>query len=300
VHRAPLHRVPKIIIFAVMQQILQYIQEQLQGLYPDTEIKSFSYLILEFVCRKDKHALLRDKDNQLSAKETDKVREIVEELKKYRPIQYILGETEFYGLKFSVDENVLIPRPETEELVDLILNFSLLPCGPGERLILDIGTGSGCIAIALAKHLPQASVYALDISENALEIARKNAQMNQVNVEFIRQDIFSPFSIFHFPFSIFVSNPPYIIPSEKKFMSSNVLDYEPHQALFVPEEKPLLFYERMADIGLQHLAENGLLFFEVNAFFGKATAEMLWEKGYKSVELFKDISGKDRMIKASV
>ncbi|MDR0864729.1 MAG: peptide chain release factor N(5)-glutamine methyltransferase [Candidatus Symbiothrix sp.] len=283
-----------------MQQTLQYIQEQLQGLYPATEIKSFSYWILEFVCQKDKHALLRDKDNQLSAKETGKVREIVEELKKYRPIQYIVGETEFYGLKFRVDENVLIPRPETEELVDLILNLSPLPCGKG--LILDIGTGSGCIAIALAKHLPQASVYALDISEKALEVARKNAQLNNVNVEFIQQDILTntPFSIFHFPFSILVSNPPYIIPSEKREMSSNVLNYEPHQALFVPEEKPLLFYDKIADIGLQHLAENGLLFFEVSAFFGKAVADMLRKKGYTSIELFKDISGKDRMIKAEL
>lgn len=286
-----------------MQQTLQYIQQQLQGLYLTSEIKSFFYLILEFVCKKDKYILLRDKDNQLSSNELIQIQGIVEELKKFRPIQYILGETEFYGLKFKVNENVLIPRPETEELVDRIIRHAS-GLFPQERQspaksVLDIGTGSGCIAVALAKQIPGASVYALDISEKALEIALQNAQANGVSVSFFQQDIFedNPFSVFRFPFSIIVSNPPYIVPSEKQQMSPNVLNYEPHQALFVPEEQPLLFYERIADLGLKHLEKNGFLFFETGSLFGKAIAEMLRKKGYQSVELLKDISGKDRMVR---
>jgi release factor glutamine methyltransferase len=279
-----------------MQQSLRFIKEQLQGLYSDPEIRSFSYLMLESVCRTGKQTLLRDKDKQLSANEAGKIRKIVEELKIFRPIQYILGETEFYGLKFKVNEQVLIPRPETEELVERVLRG----CTHGTRCtILDIGTGSGCIAVALAKNLPEAKVYALDISEEALEIARQNAELNNVKVNFFQQDLFAPqLSIINYQLSIIVSNPPYIVPSEKQDMSSNVLDYEPHQALFVPEEQPLLFYERIADFGLTHLKDGGQLYFETGSRFGKAVAEMLREKGYQAVELFQDISGKDRIVEA--
>jgi release factor glutamine methyltransferase len=277
-----------------MQKTLQFIQQQLRDLYPLSEIKSFSYRILESVCRKDKQALLRDKDSHLSANEMNRVRAIVGELRKYRPIQYVLGETEFYGLKFIVNENVLIPRPETEELVDWVIKSC---AGKAKRYtILDIGAGSGCIAVSLAKNLPTASVCALDISQKALDVAKQNAQLNKVSVEFVQQDIFANPPLGEW--DIIVSNPPYVLPSEKKEMSANVLDYEPHQALFVPEEKPLLFYERIAGIGLRHLEKEGTLFFEINAFFGKAVVEMLQEKGYQSVELLKDISGKDRMISA--
>jgi release factor glutamine methyltransferase len=289
-----------------MQQTLQCIQQHLQGLYPASEIKSFAYLILEFVCKKDKQVLLRDKDNQLSPNELIQIQEIIEELKKFRPIQYILGETEFYGMKFKVNENVLIPRPETEELVDWIIR-SVSNLSPQERKIstrsiLDIGTGSGCIAAALAKHIPDASVLALDISEKTLEIALQNVQINGVTVSFFQRDIFenNPLAGLRLPFSIIVSNPPYIVPSEKQQMSPNVLNYEPHQALFVPEEQPLLFYERIADLGLEHLEKNGFLFFETGSLFGKSVAEMMRKKGYQSVELLKDISGKDRMVKGQL
>jgi release factor glutamine methyltransferase len=279
-----------------MQKTLSSIQKQLQDLYSNAEIKSLSYLILEWVCKKDKSALLLDKDTHLSEIEYIQVQKIVEELKKYRPIQYILGESDFFGLKFFVDENVLIPRPETEELVDLILQKKIV-----SPKILDIGTGSGCIAISLAKNIPNAAVFALEISEKALTVSKKNAIRNNVNVTFILYDIFDDFpKTLPEKFDIIVSNPPYILPSEKMFMSSNVLDYEPHTALFVPENQPLLFYERIADIGLKHLKKDGFLFFETNALFGKATAEMLQNKGYSSVELFKDISGNDRMIRADL
>jgi len=246
---------------------------------------------------------LRDKDNHLSSNEVRRIRKIVEELKKYRPIQYILGETEFYGLKFIVNENVLIPRPETEELVDWILQ--LFPVQEREKekgVCLDIGTGSGCIAVSLSKNLPGFSVYALDISDKALAVARHNAELQQAEVRFFQQDILDAQALsspeLPHEWNIIVSNPPYVVPSEKKNMSPNVLNYEPHRALFVLEEKPLLFYERIADIGLQHLKKDGFLFFEINSRCGEMTVRMLKNKGYKNVELLKDISGNDRMIKA--
>jgi release factor glutamine methyltransferase len=295
-----------------MQHTLSFIKEQLRNFYPESEIKSFSYLILESVCGLDKHSVLRGKDTHLSLNERLRIQKIVEDLKKYRPIQYILGETEFYGLKFKVDENVLIPRPETEELVDLIRRSDLSPnpspqergvwnraCMPWKRSCLDIGAGSGCIAVALAKNLPYISVYAMDISEKALKIARQNADANQVKVQFLQHDILADWpTALPEKWDIIVSNPPYITPEEKETMLKNVLDYEPHQALFVPQEKPLLFYERIAGLGVYHLKETGALYFEINAHYGKETVEMLQAKNYRTVQLFKDISGKDRMIKA--
>jgi release factor glutamine methyltransferase len=281
-----------------MQKTIAFIHEQLQDLYPVQEIKSLCYLVLEFVCRKDRQSLLLGKDKQLSSNERLRVQEIVSGLKNHRPLQYITGETEFYGLKFCVDENVLIPRPETEELVDWIVKSE-----PKPLLSLDIGAGSGCIAIALAKSLSNsaAAFYALDISEKALAVARKNAEANGVKVHFIHCDILKEWSA-ALPerFDLIVSNPPYVTPQEKALMSRNVLDYEPHRALFVPQEKPLLFYERIADVGWKHLKESGSLFFETSSLYGKETAKMLEKKGYRSVELMKDISGKDRMIKAQL
>ncbi|KAA6302021.1 MAG: Release factor glutamine methyltransferase [Candidatus Ordinivivax streblomastigis] len=281
-----------------MQTAFYYLQEQLQGFYPASEIKSMCYLILESVCCIDKQSLLRDKDRKLSAKETMRIQEITEELKRFRPVQYILGETEFYGLPFQVDENVLIPRPETEELVEQIIQRQI-KSGKTNGSILDVGTGSGCIAIALAKHLPAATIHALDISEKVLDVARRNTNINKVNIEFIQQDILADnfvSSTFRLPFSVIVSNPPYIVPSEKAGMSANVLEYEPHQALFVPEDQALLFYERIADMGLKFLQVDGLLFFETGCLFGQAVAGMLGQKGYRSVELIQDISGKDRIV----
>ncbi|MDR1436536.1 MAG: peptide chain release factor N(5)-glutamine methyltransferase [Candidatus Symbiothrix sp.] len=281
-----------------MRKTIAFIHEQLQDLYPVTEIKSLCYLILEFVCRKDRQSLLSGKDTQLSPNERILAGEIVSGLKNYRPLQYITGETEFYGLKFRVNENVLIPRPETEELVDWIVKSGPVPA-PG----LDIGTGSGCIAISLVKSLPAvfSSFHAPDISEEALLVARENAEANGTEIQFTCCDILKEWpAALPQQFGLIVSNPPYVTPQEKAFMSRNVLDYEPHGALFVPQESPLLFYERIADIGRKHLMEKGNLFFETSSLYGKETAEMLRKKGYRSVELKKDISGKDRMIKAQL
>jgi len=278
-----------------------FIEEQLRNFYPDSEIKSFCYLILESVCSMDKTSVLRHKDKQLSLNEHLRIQEIIEDLKKYRPIQYILGETEFYGLKFKVNENVLIPRPETEELVEWIIREEKPQ--PGYQL-LDVGTGSGCIAVALAKHLPEAEVFALDISVEALDVARQNAAMNQAKVHFFQHDILgdeplaSPFS--SLSFDCIVSNPPYITLGEQAEMAKNVLDYEPHQALFVLNDNPLLFYERIAAFARQRLKEAGSLYFETSSRYGQAAAKMLEDKNFKQVKLLKDISGNDRIIIAKL
>lgn len=286
-----------------MQKTISFIESELEGLYPPNEIRSFTHRIIEYLFHQEKQFFLLDKDKQLSPIERVRAEEIVTELKKFRPIQYILGETEFYGLKFKVNENVLIPRPETEELVDLVINDILQLAqnykSPSLPLsILDIGTGSGCIAISLAKKFNSVLVSGIDVSEAALETAKLNASINNVSVNFVQADILK--DQLSMQYDIIVSNPPYITPKEKKEMSKNVLDYEPHEALFVPEKQPLLFYERIADIGKEHLESNGKLYFETSSLYGRETALMLENKGYKNILLLKDISGKDRMIKAEI
>ena len=253
----------------------------------------------------DKSSVLRHKDKKISSNERFRIQEILEELKKHRPIQYILGETEFYGMKFKVDENVLIPRPETEELVEWIIKEDAPPPYPlhkrGEKYkLLDIGTGSGCIAVTLAKHFPEAEMFALDISEKALDIARQNAIKNQVDVTFFQYDILKnePFA---FPlFDCIAGNPPYITSKEKTEIAKNVLDYEPHQALFVPDDNPLLFYERIADFARNHLKETGSLYLETSSLYGRASAKVFEDKKFRSVKLLKDISGNDRIIIAKL
>ncbi|MDR1682913.1 MAG: peptide chain release factor N(5)-glutamine methyltransferase [Candidatus Symbiothrix sp.] len=308
-------------MITTIQTAIDFMQTQLTGLYSDSEIRAMTYRTLESVCETNRIAILRGKDKQLSAIQTKRMEDIVADLQKFRPIQYILGETEFFGLPFKVNEHVLIPRPETEELVELIIESGKLRMENdeewrvknGELRILDIGTGSGCIAVALVKNFPNAKVYALDISEKALAVAKENAKLNQVNIHFMQYDILNPqttldapqlanaeccFSTLNSRFSIIVSNPPYIVPSEKAEMSANVLNYEPHEALFVSENRPLLFYEAIADFGLQYLEPDGRLFFETGSLFGQNLAEMLCRKGYRNVQLRKDISGNERMISA--
>ncbi|MDR2690720.1 MAG: peptide chain release factor N(5)-glutamine methyltransferase [Dysgonamonadaceae bacterium] len=279
--------------------MFSYVKAQLRDYYTESEIKSLYFLIMESVCRLDTQSVLLGKDAQIFPEEKLIIERIIEDLKKYRPVQYILGETEFYGLKFKVNGQVLIPRPETEELVERILNDFTVCRSP--FTVLDIGTGSGCIAVALAKFLPGAEVYASDISEKALEVARANALNNQTDVRFVRHDIFDGWPE-NLPeqLDVIVSNPPYVTPEEKKDMSKNVLDCEPHQALFVPQEKPLLFYERIADLAQVHLRANGRLYFETSAVYGKDTAEMLGSKGFGAVRLFRDISGKERILVAGI
>ena len=281
-----------------MTETIKHIKTSLVGIYPDSEIKGIIRLIMEQICDLQPHQYLINLDIQLSEEKRKTIFEVIERLRTKEPIQYILGTAYFYSLPFEVNPSVLIPRPETEELVDRIIadnNSSI------KKNILDIGTGSGCIAITLQKKLETAHVYAVDISAEALNVAKRNAINNQVNVTFIQTDILQPEKVkkdLSCTFDIIVSNPPYIKQEEKKEMDRNVLDFEPHLALFVPDHDPLLFYRHIAELGKEKLNENGLLYFEINATCGEITCQMLQEKGYHKIQLIKDLSGKDRIIKA--
>jgi release factor glutamine methyltransferase len=278
-----------------MQTALQYIQSELQGVYPETEIKSFGLLIVEKLTGFSRTQIIVNKNTQFSIEQQHEIEKIVDKLKNNVPIQYILGETEFYGLPFKVNESVLIPRPETEELVEWILSENT---HENELTVLDIGTGSGCIAISLKKCSPTWSVEAFDISEKALVTATQNAHLNGVNLAFSEVDILNPPAFTNKKWDIIVSNPPYVLNEEKDFISQNVLAHEPHLALFVPDDDALLFYRHIAQFAKHHLNQNGKLYFEINRMFGEITVELLEYMGFSCVEFRKDISGNDRMIKA--
>ncbi len=276
-----------------MQSVLQHIKSELQGLYPETEIKSFSYLIIEKLTGFSRTEILINKNTLFSAEQHNVIESFIEKLKKFVPIQYILGETEFYGLPFNVNESVLIPRPETEELVDWIRNEN--DCYENLQ-ILDIGTGSGCIAISLKHEFPNAAVDAFDISETALETAQSNANRNRLEVNFSKVDILNASGVDK-KWDIIVSNPPYVLENEKSQIHPNVLENEPHLALFVPDNDPLLFYREIALFAQNHLTGSGKLYFEINREYGKATVDLLSELGFQDIELRKDISGNDRMVR---
>ncbi|MHB1196910.1 MAG: peptide chain release factor N(5)-glutamine methyltransferase [Lutibacter sp.] len=266
---------------------------ELSNVYPETEIQSFFNILIEFKLHLSRIQLALEHNFELDNDDLDFLQNALLKLKNQIPVQYIVGETSFYGLMFKVDKNVLIPRPETEELVEWILQNHK----KSESLkILDIGTGSGCIAISLAKNLPNAQVSALDISEEALNVAKNNAELNQVTIDFIHADILS---IEKLPdtFDVIVSNPPYVRESEKDQMQQNVLSNEPHIALFVENENPLLFYDKIAELSKNHLTENGVLYFEINQYLGAEIVDLLKSKGFKNIEPKKDIYSVDRMVK---
>lgn len=265
--------------------------EELSPFYDEKEVESFFYLVLEQFHQKKRIDLALNLDLEMDALQLLRWESVVAELKKQKPIQYILGETEFYGLPFLVNENTLIPRPETEELVDLIRKEN--QTSPVK--ILDIGTGSGCIAISLAKNLPNAGVSAIDVSEKALAIATKNAKINQVEVKFISKNILETDDLEEL-FDVIVSNPPYVRLLEKTEIKPNVLEYEPHLALFVADDDALLFYRKIAQLALKNLNQNGKLYFEINQYLGKETVELLENLGFKKVRLMRDVYGNDRMI----
>jgi protein-(glutamine-N5) methyltransferase, release factor-specific len=280
-----------------MTGTISYIKECLNSFYPPEEVKSFVRIIMRQVCHLEPHKLLIDKDNYLSEAEKEKIKAIVERLSKYEPIQYILGTAEFCGYSFSVNPSVLIPRPETEELVERIYNNEK---GRSVKL-LDIGTGSGCIAISLAKMLTDAKVFAVDISKEALIVAKRNAEENSAIVSFNEIDILSISDDVPFlqeKLDVIVSNPPYVLHKEKTAMNKNVLEYEPHTALFVPDNDPLLFYRKIAQLGIKYMNPNGRLYFEINAMYGQMTIDLLKNKGYSNINLISDLSGRDRMIEA--
>ncbi|ESU19636.1 hemK protein [Flavobacterium cauense R2A-7] len=224
---------------------------------------------------------------------------VVAQLKEQRPIQYILGETEFYGLPFYVNEHTLIPRQETEELVDWIVKGNLKIERLKDLKILDIGTGTGCIAISLAKNLPNAKVFAMDVSDKALAVAKRNAERNEVTINFIHQSILETNDLGE-TFDIIVSNPPYVRNLEKEEIKKNVLDYEPHLALFVEDNDALLFYRKITELAIKNLSENGQLYFEINQYLGNEMVQLLQQHNFKDVELRKDIYGNDRMMKGKV
>ena len=271
----------------------------LTPIYDSGEAESFFYLILEEKQKLKRIDLALQPDLLFLEGEIVVWNSILEELKKEIPIQYLLGTTSFYGLDFEVNPNVLIPRPETEELVEWILESQKSKVESQFLKILDIGTGSGCIAISLAKNLPNATVSAIDVSEKALATAKKNAQNNSVNVSFINQNILQAEDLKQ-QFDIIVSNPPYVRNLEKEEIKKNVLDNEPHLALFVEDEDALIFYKKIANLALKNLTTNGILFFEINQYLGPETVALLEELQFKDIELRKDIYGNDRMIRCSI
>lgn len=252
-------------------------------------------------------------DLRLSESELLTLHFAVKELLKNKPVQYVIGETEFCGMRFFVNENVLIPRPETQELVEKLAVSSYqfssfrpkrsgVEKSPANVSILDIGTGSGCIAISLAKLIPNSDVTAVDVSEKAIEVARKNAEANGVNVHFVLDDILEPSTteLIDNQFDIIVSNPPYVCEGEKSEMRANVLEHEPSSALFVPDSDPLVFYRKILEYAQKTLKPNGAVWFEINEKFGKEIKNLCLEKGFKNVEIIKDFRGKERIVRAQV
>ena len=271
---------------------------EITPVYEENEAKSIIYLLLEHYLNLSKTDIFLDKNTSQSID----FQEIIKRIKSQEPIQYIIGETEFYGRKFKVTPDTLIPRPETEELVQLTINnyqLSIINIVEKHKIrILDIGTGSGCIAISLACELLDAQVFAYDISGEALKVAKENAVKNKANVIFEKVNILEPFTVHHSPFTVIVSNPPYVMNAEKAEMERNVLEYEPHLALFVEDNDPLIFYRKIAEFSAKNLIDKGLCVVEINQAFGLETAELFWNQGFSEVEVLKDMFGKDRMVKA--
>jgi len=266
----------------------------LQGVYDKEEVHCFFYILCDFFLQYSRFEVSMSQDTVVSETNIARFEKVLLRLKTQEPIQYILGTTEFYGLTFKVNEHTLIPRPETEELVDWVL--SNLHDQDRVLDILDIGTGSGCIAISLAKNIPTARVSGIDISEKTLEVAQENAVKNQVLVSFCKKDILETTALKN-KYDVMVSNPPYVRQLEKKAMNANVLDYEPGLALFVPNEDPLLFYRKIAQLALVSLQTRGWLYFEINEYLSKEMDVLLKDIGFANIEIKKDFREVPRMIK---
>ncbi|MGB3066555.1 peptide chain release factor N(5)-glutamine methyltransferase [Sphingobacterium thalpophilum] len=271
-------------------------QQELTSIYDKDEVKALFLFTVEEMFGLKRGTYPLKKEDIVTEKDAERFDEILRELKKNKPIQYIFNKATFYGESFEVNESVLIPRPETEELVDLILKQHSAQAG---LHIMDIGTGSGCIPIILSKYLPGAQVTSMDISKEAIATARKNAGQLNAPVQFINADIFEWDYIFsEQQYDIIVSNPPYITSQEKASMQQNVLAFEPELALFIEDSAPLIFYDVISSFALKHLAPQGDLYFEINQYLGPQTKELIEKKGFRPVKLLKDINGADRMIHA--
>ena len=275
----------------VMNVSVSHIRRALQESYSAQEAANLSRIVCCEMLGQTTIDYYLGKDIILSSKEMQKLNGILARLLNFEPIQYIQGTARFLERSYHVAPGVLIPRPETEELVEVMLREI-----PSDARILDIGTGSGCIAISLSKAFPNAKVTAWDVSEDALCIARRNNDDLQASVCFVKQDVLAWRGDGGQCYDVIVSNPPYITESEKQEMERNVLDWEPFSALFVPNNDPLLFYRRIGELGRMMLVDGGRLYFEINRAYGEATAMMLCGQGYTGIRILKDISGNDRFV----
>ena len=278
-----------------LRDIKDIFRQELQPFYPQEEINSFFYQLVEHYLGVNRFILVLDPDYRVSTQEEQPLFEALSQLKREYPIQYILGEAPFMDLVFRVNEQVLIPRPETEELVRWILDDG--PAMAGSPAILDIGTGSGCIAVSLAHYWPAAQVTALEISAAALETAKENARLHSVGISFVHADIMADLDTGSH-WDIIVSNPPYVRHSEKAAMGNNVKKYEPATALFVPDESPLVFYEQIARFAAGNLKAGGTLYLEINQYLATETVNLLQSHNFFEIELRQDMFGNDRMLRA--
>ncbi|WP_430399118.1 peptide chain release factor N(5)-glutamine methyltransferase [Flavobacterium sp.] len=295
----------------IIKELKTYFFNELIEIHGIDEVESFYFILTEYLHGLKRIDLALNPNFEISEEEVRKWEAIISELKTEKPIQYIIGETWFYDSKFYVNEHTLIPRPETEELVDWIVSKFPKTQNPKAITVLDIGTGTGCIPISIKKNIPQAEVFAIEISEEALKVAKRNAVENKVEVHFILQNILEvenlslslraeSRSLNSGKFDVIVSNPPYVRNLEKQEIKKNVLEYEPHLALFVEDNDALLFYRKIVQLAKESLTESGQLFFEINQYLGEETVELLEQLGFKNIELKKDIYGNDRMIRCNL
>ncbi len=278
---------------AILADIQNQFTTGLSAFYPMDEIRNIFFLVSEHLLNYSKIDILLKSNEPISAEAVENFNQMLARLRNWEPVQYVLGRTEFYGLPFRVDQRVLIPRPETEELVDWIIRQE----GARKVSILDIGTGSGCIAVTLAARLPGAGVWACDIQKEALEVAGENAQLNGVEIDFFNFDMLDGYSSLPRKFDVMVSNPPYVREEEKAFMRRNVLDYEPATALYVPDDDPLKYYRSIALLSRKYLNDGGSLYLEINEKFPQEVVKLLKNAGLYAIEVKRDLGGKSRMAK---
>lgn len=276
-----------------MKAVIPHIQNELKGIFPEQEIRGITRLLLEHVLQLDYSGLIKAADKDISTHQRNLIEELIQRIKNFEPVQYVTGETEFYGMKIKVNRNVLIPRPETEELVEWIVKTQ-----PVRKMnILDIGTGSGCIALALKNTFGASQVTAADYSEEVLAVTQANSELNKLDIICKKSDIIRWEQYSWDKFDLIVSNPPYVRECEKAEMLPNVLDYEPAEALFVNDDDPFIYYRRIAEFAHEFLMAGGWLFFEINQYLGNELSSLLKKMNFAEVEIKKDIHGNDRMIR---
>ncbi|MFD2246598.1 peptide chain release factor N(5)-glutamine methyltransferase [Pontibacter ruber] len=281
---------------ATVQQTLNDLRKALSAIYPEPEADAMARQVVEHVLQKSRVALSLEREAEVNEAKREVMARLLQRLLQHEPLQYVLGVAHFYGLELQVDERVLIPRPETEELVDLVVKDHRVQ----QHLhVLDICAGSGCIPLALAANLNTSKVYGLELSEGALEVARANAAKYNLPVEWLHQDVFEDIpGIAPHSLDIITSNPPYVLEQEKEQMRANVLQYEPHLALFVPDEDALKYYKRITDVAAILLKRGGKLYFEINEQYGGGVKELLQKAGFSNIKVVQDLFGKDRIVRA--